>query len=188
MIRLKRLLIDINVPQESFAAQIGVSRDTVIRVCIHDYMPKREIPRHRLKDKIETWVTGSESAMAWLSGQGLEISAIWDRYTGRLFENTGGNNTIVLPRGNPLKLNSRKDIEMILSSTMKHYKLFKNPFLNDVTSEKDIFMSSEHRFLKEMMLDSAKYGGFVAVVGGVGSGKSVMRRAVAAELMSEGIK
>ncbi len=60
--------------------------------------------------------------------------------------------------------------------------------MNDVTSEQDIFMSSEHRFLKEMMLDSAKYGGFVAVVGGVGSGKSVMRKAVAAELMSEGIK
>jgi type II secretory pathway predicted ATPase ExeA len=90
--------------------------------------------------------------------------------------------------GDPLIINPRKDIEMILVSTMKHFKLFKNPFLNDVTSRKDIYLSAEHRFLKEMMLDAAKYGGFVAVVGGVGSGKSIMRKAVAEQLMSDGIK
>ncbi len=77
---------------------------------------------------------------------------------------------------------------MILPPTMKHFKLFRDPFLNDITKPQDIYFSAEHRFIREMMIDSARYGGFIAVVGGVGSGKSVMRKSVTEQLHHEGIK
>lgn len=188
MIRLKRLLINIGVPQESFAFQADSSRQVVWRVLSHDYMPKRPTSRAKIIRRFEEWVAGSPDAMAWLEAQGLEISAIWDHYDAPIGENQFGHPQVILPMGDPTTLETRKDIEMISGSTMKHFKLFKNPFLNDVTSERDIYLSQEHRFLKEMMLDSAKYSGFIAVVGGVGSGKSVMRKAVAAELINDGIK
>ncbi|MCP3942197.1 MAG: AAA family ATPase [Desulfobacteraceae bacterium] len=135
----------------------------------------------------EAWVKRNIHASTWLKKKNKNIQNIWEIYNGeqtdrvkRLF--------VQLPSGDPLKINNREDIEMILTSTMKHFKMFKNPFINDVTKRKDIFLSPEHRFLKEMMLDSAKYCGFVAVVGGVGSGKSVMRKAVAEQLINDGIK
>jgi type II secretory pathway predicted ATPase ExeA len=39
-----------------------------------------------------------------------------------------------------------------------------------------------------MMLETARNQGFTAVIGEVGSGKSIMRKAVASRLMSEGVK
>lgn len=188
MIRLKQLLIDIGVTMDAFTTQINSSKKTSIRVLSRGQIPKRPVFRNRLKELYEGWVARTPAAMAWLDTRGLEIGAIWDRIEGGKVGPRGGDNRIILSLGNPVELETRKDIEMILGSTMKHFKMFKSPFMNDVTSEKDIFLSQEHRFLKEMMLDSARYCGFIAVVGGVGSGKSVIRKSVAAQLMHDGMK
>ena len=188
MILLRQLLIDCEIPQAKFANLTGVSRQGLIAALVHNKLPSYPATRMRFTGKIESWIEQSESAQYWLQNNGYDIRDIWTPSTGRIRENSGYRKLQTFEIGDPLKLNNRKDIEMILGSTMKHFKLFKSPFLNDVTNEKDIFLSAEHRFLKEMMLDSAKYGGFIAVVGGVGSGKSVMRKAVAAELLHNGIK
>jgi len=46
-------------------------------------------------------------------------------------------------------------------------------------------MSDEHRYIEAAMIDAAKHGGFIAVVGEVGSGKSVIRKKVVSELMKD---
>jgi len=77
---------------------------------------------------------------------------------------------------------------VITPKAMRYFKLFRNPFINDISDTRDIFLSEDHIFLKEMMLDTARYAGFTAVYGEVGSGKSIMRKAVVQELISDGIK
>jgi type II secretory pathway predicted ATPase ExeA len=47
-------------------------------------------------------------------------------------------------------------------------------------------MSEEHRYIEAAMLDAARHGGFLAVIGEVGSGKSVMRRKVVEQLRRDG--
>jgi type II secretory pathway predicted ATPase ExeA len=69
---------------------------------------------------------------------------------------------------------------------LKHFKILRNPFIDDIQSEKDIYMSDEHRYIEMAMLDAASHGGFLAVIGECGSGKSVMRRKVVAALKKEG--
>ncbi|CAN2041050.1 hypothetical protein GMMP15_260008 [Candidatus Magnetomoraceae bacterium gMMP-15] len=76
---------------------------------------------------------------------------------------------------------------MINPNTMKEFKLHRNPFVNEIFEAKDIFLSEDHLFLKEMMLDAAKYTGFCAVWGEVGSGKSMIRKTVIQELQKAGI-
>ncbi len=190
MILLRQLLTDCDIRQGNFADQVGICRMTVTRILTQGYMPGREIWRKRLVRAVENWIEQSPVAMDWLEQNNHPICAIWNEYDGVPGDIRGcpRGTRIRLELGDPCKLNKRKDIEMILGSTLKHFRLFKNPFVNDVTNERDIYLSSEHRFLKEMMLDSAKYCGFIAVVGGVGSGKSVMRKAVAEQLISDGIK
>lgn len=75
---------------------------------------------------------------------------------------------------------------MITQEAMKHFKLFRNPFVNDIQKEADIYMSDEHRYIEAAMLDAARHGGFIAVIGEVGSGKSVMRRKVIDQLKKDG--
>lgn len=75
---------------------------------------------------------------------------------------------------------------MLTPTTMKHFQLFRNPFLDDVQETGDVFMSESHRYAHAAMMDAAKSGGFVAICGECGAGKSVMRRKLISELNEAG--
>ena len=75
---------------------------------------------------------------------------------------------------------------MIGQDVLKHFKLFRNPVIDDIQKDADIYLSDEHRYIEATMLDAARHGGFIAVIGEVGSGKSVMRRKVVEQLKRDG--
>lgn len=87
------------------------------------------------------------------------------------------------------KQKEQKEVKpaMLTFQAMKHFKMTQNPFLNDVNSTKDIYISQDHSFIEQIMLDAARHAGFVAISGEVGSGKSTMRKAVEEQLKQEGI-
>ena len=75
---------------------------------------------------------------------------------------------------------------MLSYEATKHFRLFKNPFSADISGADDIFMSEEHRYIEAAMLDAARHQGFLAIVGQVGSGKSVIRKKAVMELEKDG--
>lgn len=184
---MRKLIRDAGFSVDEFAALVGCKRQNLYRY-FNGLPPWRE-----LKTKIEDAVKGS-SLMDHLGER--DVSAIWDEAIDnrRLPVNQGarvkGGNKFGagFVMGDPLLLQTHKETMMITGRALKHFKMIRNPFVNEIMDARDIFMGEEHRFLKEMMLDAARYGGFVAVSGEVGSGKSVMRKAVVHELMGEGIK
>ncbi len=189
MILLRQLFIDIRVPRNRLYPIIKCNPRTLVRMIDHGIFPKYEKRRLQIMEQVEKYINNNPAALKWLSDHNKEICDIWEEYTGEYTPAPRGNFGFLKPvLGDPSEIEEREDIEMITSSTMKHFKLFKNPFLNDIVKHQDIYLSAEHRFLKEMMLDAARYGGFVAVVGGVGSGKSIMRKAVAEQLIADEIK
>lgn len=74
---------------------------------------------------------------------------------------------------------------MLTGETLKHFRLFRSPFTNDIRDTADIYMSDEHRYIEAAMIDAARHGGFLAVIGEVGSGKSVIRKKVVSELQKD---
>lgn len=74
---------------------------------------------------------------------------------------------------------------MVNQDTLRHFKMFRNPFVGDIEKSTDIYKSDEHRYIEAAMLDTAKHGGFLAVIGEVGSGKTTMRREVMEQLKKE---
>jgi type II secretory pathway predicted ATPase ExeA len=88
--------------------------------------------------------------------------------------------------GDPTLITISWEVEMISQEAMKHFKIFRNPFVDDIQKDNDIYMSEEHRYIEAAMLDCARHGGFLAVIGEVGSGKSVMRRKVVEQLRRDG--
>ena len=65
------------------------------------------------------------------------------------------------------------------------FKLFRDPFIDDVQSQDDVFLSSSQRYIRESLWHAARHGGFLALVGESGAGKSVLRRDLAERIRRE---
>lgn len=72
--------------------------------------------------------------------------------------------------------NQLPETEMLSQAARKHFQLFRDPFADDVQSADDVYLSSEQRYIREAMYQTAKHGGFIAVVGESGAGKTTLRR------------
>lgn len=60
--------------------------------------------------------------------------------------------------------------------TQDHFKLERNPFVDDINSRADVFASASTRRVRNAMFNAATLHGFIAVVGESGSGKSTLRK------------
>jgi type II secretory pathway predicted ATPase ExeA len=54
--------------------------------------------------------------------------------------------------------------------------MFTDPFIDDVTGPDDVFMSPDQQYVRGAMYQTAKRGGFIAVIGDSGAGKTTLRR------------
>lgn len=55
-----------------------------------------------------------------------------------------------------------------------HFKLSRNPFVDDVETPEDVFQSPSVRYVRAALTDCAKHHGFIAVVGESGAGKTTL--------------
>lgn len=198
MLRLKQMLLDCGVTlrgKDGFCDRIGWGYTGVSRCLNHEKYPgdKEEFVR-----RVEALIQNDTGMMEWLAARELEIAAVWQSYSGVFGQKPSGHSQRItrgklavgvgLRLGDPLSIDTHKEAEMIGPRAMKQFRLFRNPFINDIADTRDIYLSEDHIFLKEMMLDTARFAGFTAVYGEVGSGKSVMRKAVVHELEAEDIR
>lgn len=75
--------------------------------------------------------------------------------------------------------------QTIAQATKQHFKLFKDPFTDDVQEAKDVFLTPDVRYVREAMWQTVRHGGMLAVVGESGSGKSTLRRDLADRIVRE---
>ena len=67
----------------------------------------------------------------------------------------------------------------------RHFKLFSNPFLGDVTSEAQMFVGPEVAYVREAAWQCALNGGLVGIVGESGAGKTTILADLEARLESD---
>ena len=70
------------------------------------------------------------------------------------------------------------EAEMLSSTAKNHFRIFKDPFINDVHTADDLYLSIEQKYISESMFHAAKHGGFLAIIGESGAGKTTLRRAL----------
>lgn len=191
---LKRLVLECGFTQAQFAsyALAGAGGESLINLIINrNYAPPR-VPDY--KERIEKFIVNNSRALQWLESNGLDLNAIWQPL-GSEMRNKGNAQKgrrcaesrslrAMLP-GDANNNEFNQEVDMLTSDALKHFKLFRNPFINDIRDIQDIYLSDEHRYIKEVMLDAAKNQGFVAVVGEVGSGKSAIRKFVVEDLSKD---
>lgn len=197
---LKEVVIAADLGQGDLARELmdmlgrNVSRATVNLLINRGYVPTS---MGDFRGAVERVIASNPRAMSWLQLRGLGVNDIWqplgrDR---RCAQPSGHakrtsiaqhNKKPALVAGNPEVITITWEVEMVSQEAMKHFKLFRNPFIDDVQKDADIYMSEEHRYIEAAMLDAARHGGFLAVIGEVGSGKSIMRRKVIEQLKRDG--
>ncbi len=188
---LKELVSDCDISQGQFAKATGLSRATINLAVNRGYIPTRSPD---FKGTVEKYIRMHTPAMQWLKARNLVTADIWKRGKklwkvsppGNIKRSWEKRKVKALVPGDPGELIIDWEVEMIKQEAMKHFRIFRNPFIDDIQKDSDIFMSEEHRYIEAAMIDAARHGGFLAVVGEVGSGKSVMRRKVVEQLRRDG--
>lgn len=199
-ILLKGLVVECDISQadlqQAVEAQVGrkVSRPT-INLCLNrGYIPGTI---KGFVAAVEQVIDHHPQGRDWLLARQLKVADIWrplgeDRRlampVGHGRRNRSGRQRIrsAMVPGDPEQITINREVEMITQEAMRHFKLFRTPFVDDINNDSDVYMSDEHRYIEAAMLDAARHSGFLAVIGEVGSGKSVMRRKVVQQLKRDG--
>lgn len=185
---LKKLLMDCVIDQTEVAEALAISRPT-INLCVNrGYIP---ITRHTFKADMERFLVSPDryaTVHKWLILNNMNMADIWTPLgqnllwagTGKLHQK---HQNLV---GDPDQITMNWEVEMINQEAMKRLRIFRQPFANDVQKEADIYLSEDHRYIKEAMLEAARNKGLAAIVGEVGSGKSTIRKSVIEQLKRDG--
>lgn len=70
--------------------------------------------------------------------------------------------------------------------TRSHFKLPRNPFVDDVQSPDDVYQTPSVRYIRAALTDCALHHGFIAVVGESGSGKTTLAEDLQERIRNEG--
>ncbi|HEX9391507.1 MAG TPA: AAA family ATPase [Usitatibacteraceae bacterium] len=78
-----------------------------------------------------------------------------------------------------------KETEMLSDEAKQLFGITHSPFINDVNEEADLYTNKQIIYVRNVMWNTAKLGGFVAVAAEVGAGKSTLRRWVEDRIQRE---
>ncbi|MDO9778895.1 AAA family ATPase [Glaesserella parasuis] len=165
MLKLKQVLIDKGVSFRQFAQSVKIS-PTAFSLLINQHQ------------KPKNWEKVEENL-----SKALQCVGIFEPLATLLEVETTGESLATEPVVSvPKTTDEIKDEIMLLAkqalfpATKKHFGLFRDPFAEDIRSAEDVFTSADVRYVREALFQTAKHGGFMAVVGESGAGKSTLRR------------
>ena len=173
-------------PSIKQARDIPLSSASLSQIINHGYFP-RNLPEAEMKQRIE----------ASLLSRGIdaaELADCWepegdDKYRrvmpiGAHLDKTAENRTprlhVVEPDFKPL------ENQMLSPQAKRHFKLFRDPFIDDINGPDDVYMSESQRYVVEAMLQTAMVGGITAIIGESGSGKTTLRKLLQQRILREG--
>lgn len=182
------------------ATQFQISRPTWILVRTRrGYYPgyaaltpsaKRAAEWAAFAKRVEMWVAGHPRMAAWLRQRGMEGGAIWRECPPESVDHAqpeGATRRGLMraaatpPQGETLP----EEVVMIDSKTLRHFKLFRNPFALAIESDRDLYWGDEQQYVYDCLWQVAHDAGFAVLVGEVGSGKTTIRQKLMRDLAKE---
>ena len=165
MLRLKAYLAKHHISQAELARSIGISRAAMTNLLNKGEYPKRE---REVVPKIERAL----QAKGIPTFPGLFEAVAPDR-----LQADEGIPNITTNEEATLEITMLLRKQTLTQQARKHFSLFQDPFNDDIMqSSDDVFATPDIRYVREYLWSTAKFGGFVAVVGESGAGKSTLRR------------
>ncbi|EAU0220185.1 AAA family ATPase [Salmonella enterica subsp. enterica] len=162
MQQIKQQLRQRGITQASVAQATGVSAAAIAQLLNHGLWPKTG--GDALKERIS----------AFLAEHDIDVKE------GQTAATTCPNTS------------SSEDENMLLAKQVlnpaakKHFGLFRDPFADEVMQgSEDVFTTPDIRYVREALYQTARHGGFIAVIGESGAGKTTLRRDLADRINRE---
>jgi len=158
MLALKAFLLKNKISQAFLARELELSNATIAQLLNHEQWPTSP-------DKASLIATITKA----LAAQDCTVTAA-------LFEPV----SVSLPAADTTP--NQEGIDMLLRkqslspAAKRHFSLFKDPFDNDLNDSEDVFSTHDIRHVREYLWATAKLGGFIAIVGESGAGKTTIRK------------
>lgn len=166
MSTLRHILQDQKISIATVANAVQCSRPMMSQIINHGQWPKKNADQLRLR------------LTDFLQQKGADIPTDL------------ASQTETAPALNPVD-NERKDDDMLLrnanltQAAKQHFGLPRSPFVDEIKDASDVFATPDIKYVREGMLQTALYGGFIAVVGESGAGKTTLREDLSDRLALE---
>jgi type II secretory pathway predicted ATPase ExeA len=180
MLVLKKTLNELGLLQTNLAIACDMSNATIAQLLNHGLWPKTEEKAKELREKI----------MNFLKQYNADNDSVFD-----VIEAEPMKHLQAMPKAlttKDIKKQSEEDDHMLLrkqSLTPKakqQFGLMRDPF-TDLRSADDMWVSPDIRYVRECIAHTAKHGGFTAVIGESGSGKSSIAIDLEQRIEDEGL-
>lgn len=161
MLILKEVMKEHQISQQILATAAGISQPAIAQLVNHGKWPKQhtEQVRQRICEFLDNHELDSAEVFNEVPPQTN------DRDTSALNSTKSEDETMLLAK------------QVLLPATKKHFGLFRDPFSDEaLQGADDVFVTSDIRYVREALYQTASHGGFLAIVGESGAGKSTLRR------------
>ena len=159
---LKNLVGILNISLADMATAVQCSRPMLSQVVNHHRWPKKNASelRTRIADFLKNHATQN----------GADIPP-------SLLQQLDAAPALNLSQPDNLK---KDDIMLLRNANLtqaskQHFGITRSPFADEIHTTEDVFASSDIKYVREGMLQTALHGGFIAVVGESGAGKTTLR-------------
>lgn len=177
-LRLKQLLGELNVRQSGLARTCGVSDALLAQLANHGLWPRNGGLARMLRADIlrELQAAGASAE---------QLKTAFDEWPAQ------HGNAVQADAPEPLENEDEDDAMLLRNETLtvearEHFGLPRSPFIDDISSLPDVFVSASTRRARAALMDCALNQGFVALVGESGSGKTTLREELEERIRIEG--
>ncbi|HCL5252819.1 TPA: AAA family ATPase [Salmonella enterica] len=160
MHQIKQQLRQRGITQAAVAQATGVSAAVIAQLVNHGLWPKTEELRARIG--------------AFLAENGIELKEAQTAATACTGTSSSEDENMLLAK------------QVLNPAAKKHFGLFRDPFADEVMQgSEDVFTTPDIRYVREALYQTARHGGFIAVIGESGAGKTTLRRDLADRINRE---
>lgn len=187
-IRLKAVLAGEGIAHELLAKTVRQhSGKALSRAALSHLMNYGEWPSHTPAESIRSQIE------EYLSARGIRaevVSSIWEPDREALINQNQRQAHGRHPAPSSQSIDSHEfqipEKEMLSPAAKKHFAIFRDPFIDEIRGPEDVYLASDQRYIREAMYQTAKNGGFIAVVGESGAGKTTLRHDLIDRVTKEG--
>ncbi|WP_140919150.1 ExeA family protein [Limnobaculum xujianqingii] len=159
MLVLKQQLQQHGIAQSTMAQAVSVSAAAIAQLLNHNQWPKHH--QEELKQRIIDFLTGKAIDTKDSFKAVQEVATPCTSTASQ----TNKDDTMLLAK------------QVLNPAAKKHFGLFRDPFADDVMqNSQDVFTTPDIRYVREALYQTARHGGFIAVIGESGAGKTTLRR------------
>lgn len=176
MLNLRIDLVDVNCTHSELGRKAFVSPATISQLVNHGRWPRTVETTERLRTVIETLLRSSglsEERIAMTFDEAPAAGRANAQLQMLAHANTPGPQPVSTQEEDPFMLLRHHSLSQ---KARQHFHVPRDPFINEMNEEADVFVTDDIRYVRSAMRQTAKHGGMLAVVAESGCGKSTLRQ------------